>query len=206
MHWTHWVLYLMVLPWNLLVGWPVVLLIRLFWGGGLKWETPPPYDRSKGGGGGPCLTCQIKPNTFPVTPGRWPKGWYLRSGTDRPWGGTTLGHAIFYGPHGRVSGEGFGDPRLDLWTRTQAHEHIHVEQAEAASVGSFFVGLAAGIVLWLLGHVEAGAVLFLVVWTTGYLVMGVSGWLTALLRGEEAYWGSTHEESARAQDDRLAVR
>ena len=171
-----------------------------------RWETPPPYDREKGGGGGPCLTCQIKPDTFPVTPGIWPKGWYLHRKSGRPWGGTTLGHAIFYGPYGRLVGKTFGTPELDPWTRTQAHEHIHVEQAEAASVGSFCVGLAAGIVLWVLGHVEAGAITFLAIWTSGYLVMGVSGWVAALLRGEEAYWGSQHEESARAQDDRLAVR
>jgi hypothetical protein len=68
---------------------------------------------------------------------------------------------------------------------------------------SFIVGLASGIVILALEHPIAALVTFFGIWTTGYLMMGISGWLTALLRGEEAYWGSTHEESARAQDDHL---
>lgn len=198
MKWTHWILYLVGLPWDLLVAWPVVLLIRALWGEDLRWETPPPYDRKKGGGGGPCLSCRIRENSFPVTEGTFPKGWYLHKASGRPWGGTSLGHGVFYGPSGR---KGPSD-----WTRTQAHEHVHVEQAEVSSLRSFMVGLTTGIVLWSLGHPIAGTVMFVAVWTVGYLMMGIAGWLTAVFRGEEAYWGSTHEESARAQDDHLAGR
>lgn len=193
MKWTHWILYVVCLPWDLLVAWPIVLLIRSLWGKDLRWETPAPYDRIKGGGGGPCLTCRIRENSFPVTTGTFPKGWYIRKGRDgqpdRPWGGTTLGHAIFYGPY---AGE-----------RTKTHEHIHVEQAEVAMVRGLVEGLAAGIVLWSLGHPLAGTIMFLALWFTGYLMMGLAGWPTAWLRGEEPYWGSTHEESARAQTDKL---
>jgi len=198
MKWTHWILYAICCPWDLLVAWPVVLLIRAFWGEDLRWETPPPYDREKGGGGGPCLSCRIRENSFPVTKGTFPKGWYLHKGSGRPWGGTSLGHGVFYGPGGRKG--------PDDWTRTQAHEHVHVEQAEVAMVRGFAVGLTTGIVLWSLGHPIAGTIMFLTFWTIGYLLMGLAGWPTAVLRGEEAYWGSTHEESARAQDDHLAGR
>jgi hypothetical protein len=92
---------------------------------------------------------------------------------------------------------------LDDWGRTQAHEHVHVEQFEVAMLRSFVVGLVSGIVLLVLGHPVAAVSTFAVIWTTGYLMMGLAGWATAFLRGEEPYWGSAHEESARAQDDHL---
>lgn len=199
MRWAHWILYGVSLPWDLLVAWPVVLLIRLFWGAELRWERPPAYTREHGGGGGPVLTCKIREGSFPVTEGIWPKGWYLRThkdGSKRSWGGTCLGHGIFYGSGvGRVEGQ---------WLRVQAHEHIHTEQFEAAMLESFIVGLAAGGVVLALGYPLTALALFLGVWSSGYLMMGVAGWLTAVLRGEPAYHGSTHEESARAQDNGLA--
>jgi hypothetical protein len=191
----HIVLYIITFPWDVLIAWPVVLLIRLFWGKDLRWETPPSYDRHKGGGGGPCLTCQIKPDTFPVTKGTFPKGWYLHRDDWRPWGGTALGHGVFYGPTGRKG--------LEDWTRTQAHEHVHVEQFEVSMLRSFLVGLGSGIVLLVLGHPVAALATFSVIWFFGYAMMGIAGALTSLLRGTEAYWGATHEESARAQTDRL---
>jgi len=192
----HILLYFFAAPWNVLVAWPIVLLIRLLWGKDLKWETPPPYSLKKGGGGGPCLTCQIMYGSFPVTPGTFPKGWYIHKKSKRPWGGTTLGHGIFYGPDGRCIS--------DRWTSVQAHEHVHVEQYEVSMLKSFIVGMVSGIVLFTLGHFVAAIATFLGIWATGYLMMGVAGWLTALLRGEEAYWGSTHEESARSQDKHLS--
>ena len=192
----HIVLYIIALPWNLLVAWPVVLLIRLFWGQGLRWETPPSYDYYKGGGGGPCLSCQIRPGSWAVTPGIFPKGWYFNKRTNTPWGGTALGHAVFYGPNGRSDSK--------KWTETQAHEHIHVEQFEVSMLGSFIVGLAVGILLWALGHLFEGGLAFFCIWQAGYFMMGLSGWVTAWLRGEEMYHGSAHEESARAQDCKLS--
>lgn len=174
-----------------MVAWPIVLAIRVLWGKDLCWEKPPPYTREKGGGGGPCLTCQMKDGSFPVIQGTFPKGWYWHKKRGRPWGGTALGHGIFYGPNGRKG--------KDDWTNTQNHEHVHVEQHEVAMLRSFIVGLVAGIVVLGLGHPWAALVLFLGIWTSGYFMMGIAGWLTAFLRGEEAYWGSTHEESARSQ-------
>lgn len=185
-----WLLYVIAFPWDLLVAWPVVVLVNLFWGDGLKWEKPPPYKRTIGGGGLSCLTCQIRHGTYPVVPGRFPKGWYYNKKTKSPWGGTALGHAIFYGPKGRGQGS---------WTRTQAHEHVHVEQFEVSMLQSFLVGEFVGVAVWMAGHPWWGLGLFLAIWTTGYFMMALAGWLVALLRGEEAYWGSAHEESARAQ-------
>jgi hypothetical protein len=195
----HVFLYIVSFPWDLIVAWPIVLIVRLLWGKDLKWETPPPYSREKGGGGGPCLTCQMKEGSFPVTPGIFPKGWYFNKKTERPWNGTTLGHGIFYGPSGRHGG-------WQNWTKTQAHEHIHVEQSEVSMLGSFVVGLIAGIVIFVLGHPVAAVSTFFGIWFTGYLIMGISGWLTAWLRGEEAYRGSAHEESARGQSADLSKR
>jgi hypothetical protein len=188
---THWVLYIAALPWNLLVAWPIVLLIRLLWGEDLRWERPPAYSEELGGGGGPCLTCSIKAGSWAVTPGRFPKGWYWNKRTKSPWGGTALGHGIFYGPNGRNGAA--------VWTVTQAHEHVHVEQAEVAMFQSFLVGLGAGTILGILGHWLGAVLTFSILWFLGYALMGVSGWVVALLRGEDPYWGATHEESARAQ-------
>ena len=193
---SHWILYAVCLPWDVLVAWPIVLLVRALWGAELRWETPPPYSRAVGGGGGPVLTCRIKPGSWPVTPGRWPRGWYLRTnekGKARPWGGTTLGHGIFYGPLVVRAADG--------WLRVQRHEHVHVEQFEVVMLGAFLVAIACFATLLPLGHLVAASVLGGSIWLTGYLVMGIAGWLTALARGEPAYWGSTHEESARAQDE-----
>jgi hypothetical protein len=192
---THWILYGICLPWDL-VAYLVVLLIRVLWGKGLRWETPP-YAKERGGG--PCLTCQIKEGSLPVRKGIFPVGWYLHDPNTEPptaWGGTTLGHGIFYGPRGR-----FDDDPNNPWCSTQEHEHYHVEQHEAAMVGSFISGLAAFIVLLVLGHPVAAVALGMGLWASGYLLMGTGGWVAALLRGEAAYWGSQHEESARAQTE-----
>jgi len=188
----HIVLYLICLPWDL-VAYFVVLFIRIFWGKDLKWETPP-YSATSGGG--PCLTCQIKEGSLPVRKGIFPVGWYLHDkkiNPPRAWGGTTLGHGIFYGPGGRSS-----DPN-NTWTETQEHEHYHVEQFEASMVQAFLGALIIGGVVWLLGHPIPALIGFSFIWFTGYLFMGIGGWLTASLRGEPAYLGSQHEESARAQ-------
>jgi len=200
MKWTHWILYGICAPWDFFVAWPIVIAIRILWGKELRWERPPAYTREHGGGGGPCLVCQMKEGSFPVRKGRWPVGWYLRdrkSLNPRPWGGTTLGHAIFYGSTAVLSRG---------WTRLRAHEHVHVEQAEVAMLQSFIAGAAGGVTLLALGHFLAALVFFLILWASGYLMMGAAGWLTAFLRGEEAYWGATHEESARAQDDHLVEK
>lgn len=192
----HALLYFVAAPWNLLVAWPVVLLIWRLWGKDLKWEVPP-YHMEEGCG--PALTCQIKKGSFPVRRGRWPAGWYLYDReTEHAWGGTTLGHAIFYGPEGRVDADA-----VLMWSRTQAHEHVHVEQFEAAMVSSFLAAVGVGIALAALGHPLAALLVAGVLWSSGYLLMGAGGWAAAFLRGESPYSGSAHEESAYSQDKRL---
>jgi hypothetical protein len=189
----HWILYFVCLPWDLLVAWPVVLMIRWLWGTDLRWETPP-YAKVRGCG--PVLTCGIRAGTFPVTAGTFPKGWYLRKekdGSVRSWGGTTLGHGIFYGS-GILRNPG-------AWFSVQAHEHIHVEQFEASMFQSFVTGAISGTVVAALGHPLIGVMVFMAIWTLGYLFMAVAGWTAAALRGEEPYRGSHFEEHAYAEDD-----
>jgi hypothetical protein len=185
--WRHILLYLVCLPADL-VGWSIVLFARLAWGEKLTWETP----KSIGRPGGPVLTCDLREDSWPVTPGKWPKGFYLQK-TERQkgshphtWGGTTFGHAIFYGPGRR----GFPE---DPWEPIQVHEHVHVEQFEAAMLRSALVGL----VVALGGQTTLG----LVIWCLGYVLMLVASWVTAILRGEDPYRGSHHEEAAYAIDE-----
>lgn len=179
---THWILYVAALPWNLTVAWPAILLIRLFWGKELRWETPPE------GAGGPVLTCELRAGSWPA------ETWYVHhvvDGVKRTWGGTTLGHAIFYGVDIRRAGE---------WVHIQKHEHVHVEQYEGHCVAAFVVSLIVWIVLAALGHFTAAFVTWICLWwSCSYLVSFGANWLTAFLRGENFYRGSSHEESAYSQ-------
>lgn len=172
----HVVLYVLGLPWDLFLGWPMVLLARLFWGENLSWESTP-----KGEPGGPVLTCSFKK-------GSWPnRTWYAK------WGGTTVGHAIVYNHDQRYPGS---------WSEVQRHEHVHVEQFEGVCASSFLVGLGVGVTVAALGHPGAGAIIGVVLWWAGYLIMGIGNYAAAWLRGEDPYRGSSHEESAYAQDGR----
>lgn len=167
-------LFLLCLPFNLIVGWPVVLFIRAFWGANLCWEIAPTS------GGLPALTCELLPDSWPS------RSWY------KGWSATTLGHAIFYGTD--ESGHAVGG----TWGAVQEHEHVHVEQYEGTMSGHAVLGL----VLFLaLAWVDLGAAFAvgLAVWFLGYLVFLVGGWLGALLRGEPVYRGSAHEEAARSR-------
>ena len=66
-------------------------------------------------------------------------------------------------------------------------------------VASFIIGLIVAVVLVAQGHLVNGLLLGIFLWTSGYTMMAIGGWFAAVLRGEKAYWGSQHEESARAQ-------
>lgn len=169
-------LYLAASVWNVTVCWPTVLLIRLLWGENLRWEKNP---RSTSGDGY-SLWCDLKKDSWPE------RTWY------EGWGGTALGHGGFYG---------YGDAEADGWTDTQEHEHIHVEQFEASMLRSLFVALVVFFVSLINGMPDMGAKLGFSLWWSGYLLMGASAWATAWLRGESAYRGSHHEESAYSQDD-----
>ncbi len=167
----HILLFILCLPFNLLVGWPVVLGIWALWGHNLRWEIAPKS------GGLSALTCELKP-------GSWPdRTWYQH------WAATTLGHAIFYGARIRADGE---------WVGVQAHEHIHVEQFEGTMSSHAVLGLLLFVSVMALSP-AAAAIVGLMVWFLGYLTFLVGGWLGAILRGEPAYSGSAHEKAARAE-------
>ena len=168
-------LYLFALPWNLTVAWPVVLLVRALWGENLRWETPPSPRP-----GNAALVCDLRADSWPA------RTWYAR------WGGTSLGHGIFYKA---------GLAKAGAWSQIQTHEHVHVEQFEVSMLGSFVSGAIACAVLLGFGHPLPATLTGLGLWWAGYLLMGASGWTVALLRGEPAYRGSAHEESAYAQAD-----
>lgn len=191
----HLLLYFVCLPVDLL-SWLAMLFIRFAWGNGLRWETP----QSIGRPGGPVLSVELSEGSWPVTPGTWPKGFYIhhidkrRPSHPMTWGGTTLGHAIMYGP-GRRAIEG------ERWAPVQVHEHVHVEQFEAAMLRSFIVGLLVAILGSIWGQSTASICIGLLIWALGYVLMGAANWTTAVLRGEDAYRGSHHEEAAYAIDD-----
>ena len=186
--------YFVSLP-NDIFAWLAVFLIWLFWGEDLHWERD-------------ALVCRLKENSWPT------RSWYrvkrfnpitnkseyvritggLADGQWQTWGGTTLGHAIFYGPNRRLADE----PRN--WEPLQVHEHVHVEQCEASMLRAFLIAAGVGPELWALGHPVAALATFLIIWATGYIFMGVGGLTTAWLRGEDAYRGSHHEEAAYAID------
>jgi hypothetical protein len=165
------ILFILCLPFNLIVGWPAVLGIWACWGHKLRWEIAP------ASGGLSALTCELKPASWPD------RTWYAR------WGASTLGHAIFYGARIRTDGE---------WVGVQAHEHIHVEQYEGTMAAHALLGLLVFGAVFASSPLAATLV-GLGVWFLGYLVFLMGGWLGAILRGEPAYHGSAHEKAARAE-------
>ncbi len=101
------------------------------------------------------------------------------------WAGLTLGHGGIYGPGHS------GGPGID--THVELHEHIHVEQYEAAMLSSFTIGiamLASGSVWWMC----------LAVWLLGGPWAYIASLVQAWLRGEDMYRGSHLEEAAYSQD------
>lgn len=97
------------------------------------------------------------------------------------WNAMTMGHGIVYAP-GRRSVP-FVAP-----TRTQRHEWVHVEQAEGWCAAGFALGL---VVLPFAPWPVA-----LAIWTLCPAAVWLGHTLTAVLRGESAYWGAVHEEAA----------
>lgn len=118
-----------------------------------------------------------------LRPESWPRNkdhWFCGAGWYANWGGSTLGHFIMYG--------------LAPAGGTRVHEHVHVEQFEAAMLRSLIVGLLVLLVTGKLGLSYA-------IWALGYVLMVGSGTLIALIRGEDGYKGSVHEEHAYAVGD-----
>lgn len=191
------IVYLASIPGDL-VGWLMVLAVWLLWGTGLRWEFG-------------VLSCVIKPKTLPVKrpKGPWPSGWYLmnrkaaRCGKEapRPWGGTTVGHAMFFGE------EGLRSPKGTPWEKRhpiEVHEFHHVRQAEAANVSIFVIALVVFFVVGAMASWPVAWKLAGFVWACGGVV-GVSagGWISAWLRSDPRgfYRGSAHEIGAYAVGD-----
>lgn len=150
------------------VVWLVWLVLCAIWGEKLRWEEG-------------CLV-------FNWRSGSWPaRTWYKK------WGGTTMGHAILYNWYVQPN------PDREDWEPIQVHEHVHVEQYQASMLSSFLIGSLVMVTLGLAHQLwGTGALVGGTVWFLGYLWMGAGGWLTALVRGEDAYRGSQHEEAAYA--------
>lgn len=176
--WRVAALYVSALLWNALVCWPVVLLAHATNGqrGRLRWE---------------------RPTNGPGLWGLWTTlragSWLLKQfrskaplGKEYRWGAITLGHGGLYGP------EVDDDPTspMDDWTGTEEHENSHVEQFEGVAM----LMLLAGVAAWLFGaHWMIVPALPFVSWP-GFVGCNT---LVAVLRGEAAYSGSSHEEGAR---------
>lgn len=111
----------------------------------------------------------------------------LRPWTTKLWRySTTLGRGIIYQPGRRA-------PKGQPWTSIQAHEHVHVRQIEDLMLLSFIVGLVVAVST---GHWGIGLALW---WSGG--MWQLPDFITAMLRGGNAYRDSEHERSAYAQTD-----
>lgn len=176
--WTRAFLYVASLLPDVLYGWPVVLFCRVFWGEALAWEDGVMRCRARDG------------------------SWLARKYGEK-WGGVTLSpHAILY-------------MDIDLWPEDHAepqpiqrHEHVHVEQGEAAQLAAALEALVLFVVLLIVSEPVWAGVLPALLWATGHARMAGIASLTAFLRGEKgvgeyagAYVGSHTEESARALTD-----
>ncbi|RLD67833.1 MAG: hypothetical protein DRI98_12360 [Bacteroidetes bacterium] len=127
------------------------------------------------------LWCELKKDSWPS------RTWY------KGWGGTTLGHGGFYAT-GKTKGQGVD-------TEIEFHEHIHIEQFEAGMLRVFLIAIFIMSVCLLASQPMLGLYIALPLWFAGALITFVPNWLQALIRGEEAYMGSHHEESAYAQTE-----
>jgi hypothetical protein len=176
--WTRAFLYIASFLPDAIYGWPIVLFCRLFWGEALTWEDG-------------VLRCRAKKDS-----------WLDRT-YGKKWGAVTLSpHAILYMPM-KLWPEELEEP-----SRTQYHEHIHVEQGEAAQLAAFLEAILLAVVLLIVWEPVWATVVPVLLWGTGHARKSGAGNLTAILRGEKGsggygggYIGSHTEEAARAGAD-----
>lgn len=186
--WRRLFIYIWTFPSDIFT-WLVVLVIRLFWGNKLHWNEG--------------LWCELNPFSWPA------RTWYrikdengnviLNELENRPkfgtwvtWGGTCFGHGGFYGP-GRMN------DTKEIDTKTEFHEHIHVEQVEVNMFANFILAIIAFIYCFFNINLNSTIVISLVTWLLGVILIPLGGWVVAWFRGEDPYRGSQHEESAYAQ-------
>lgn len=126
-----------------------------------------------------------------VTLLEWEEGGVLTAEL-RPWAAkiwrysTTLGRGIIYQPDCRA-------PRGVPTTRIQRHERVHVRQTEDLMMLSFVVGLVVALCTgawWL----------WPVLWWSGGMWQ-LPNFITAMLRGGNAYRDSEHERAAYGETD-----
>jgi len=182
-------IYVATLPVDLF-AWLLVLTIHLLHGQGLRWRDG-------------VLSTELKPGSFPIRRGTWPVGWYLYDrASGRPWGGTSIGHAMFHSPGQRA-------PLDQPLTPHEVHEHHHVRQAEAAQIAAFLIAFLVLVTLLALEAWITAAWLPLVIWSLGgNLAVSAGGWIAAAIRGDRRgfYRGSAHEVGAYAVGDLAALR
>ena len=123
------------------------------------------------------LWCEFRKNSWPA------RTWF------RKWAGVTLGHGGFY--NWQIS----GDPGID--TNCEIHEHIHVEQYEAAMLAGLVVSVIILVVLLLMGQAPLYP-LHLGIWLLSSKVAYSASVVQAWMRGEPGYRGSHLEEAARS--------
>lgn len=175
-------------PWTLIVGWPWVLFMRAITAcRDLRWEE------------NGILTAEW--SEWVVRPRKWRGVYRNPDGTPMRRGGgyeyralwdysTTIGRGIVFQPGSRRAR--LGDPL----TRTERHERVHVRQTEDLMLTSLLVALGTFCYqrdLWLSAFV----------WFSGGFWQA-GNFLTAVLRGGDAYRDSEHERGAYAQTDILA--
>lgn len=130
------------------------------------------------------LWCELKA-------GSWPhRTWYKK------WGATTFGHGGFLAPG--LS----GGPGMD--TKTEYHESVHVDRYESVMLLAFAKALAVGLTLHFIGRTDVGFIVGAILWSGGSIFSLLCNWFVAVLRGEDAYGGSIHEESAYALTEKYA--
>jgi len=103
---------------------------------------------------------------------------------------TTLGHGIIYRPDVRCPETGNKN-----WWPIQVHEHVHVEQMEAAALSFSIVAAVTAFITWSIWP-------FVFVWAPFNIYFHVGVWGAALLRGEHPYKGAHTEEAAYSIDGR----
>ena len=193
-------LYLFTFPWDLLVCWPVVLMVRAFWGTPLVWQNGGLWTELRPDSW-PARTWYARRFKNPVTKKRQkslnPQSAWLTKGMWETWGGTTLGNGGFYGP-GRMNPYGVADPTL-IDTSIEHHEsEVHVEQYRSSMMRGFLYALFMFLTLHFAFHQDlwSTAAWSFPPWFFGYVMMGVPNFLTAGLYGENLYRGAVHEEHA----------
>jgi len=116
----------------------------------------------------------------------WPsRTWY------NPWAGTTFGH-------GGILGYGHsGKKGID--TKTEKHEHIHVEQFEVVMLSHLLMAL---LFIFFTEYNGYSLFIFFTIWLSGGFLNYLIGGIVSLMRGKSFYTGNIKEMAAYAITDK----